>query len=137
MRFKNPRQINSEGWITCDIDHPSHGWMPYTLNPLERDPKAEFSNQELLKDILSSGQLEPYVPPTEAELIAQKSDKVRLKRNRMLRTVDRVVSNPLRWANFDDVTRQEIADYRQELLDVPQQAGFPDDVLWPVFDGEL
>jgi len=31
----------------------------------------------------------------------------------------------------DDTTRQRWLDYRQALRDIPQQKGFPFDVVWP------
>ncbi|MEA5030975.1 MAG: phage tail assembly chaperone [Sphaerochaeta sp.] len=34
--------------------------------------------------------------------------------------------------HLDDIVR--LATYIQALRDVPQQAGFPDDVVWPVLD---
>ncbi len=57
---------------------------------------------------------------------------VRLYRDHMLFTsVDPMVSNPLRWAGLTTAKQAEWATYRQALLDVPQQAGFPNDITWP------
>ncbi len=55
----------------------------------------------------------------------------RLKRNNLLKEVDEVTSNPLRWAELTSVSQTEWATYRQALLDVPQQAGFPHNITWP------
>jgi hypothetical protein len=56
--------------------------------------------------------------------------KARLLRNKILQdTVDRV--NPIRYAELTDVQRTEIAEYRQALLDVPTQSGFPTTISWP------
>lgn len=52
-------------------------------------------------------------------------------RNSLLLEVDKVTSNPLRWASLSEETQQAIADYRLALLDVPQQEGFPFEVVWP------
>lgn len=58
--------------------------------------------------------------------------QAREKRDRLLRTVvDPIVSNPLRWADMTDAQRQAWADYRRALLDVPDQAGFPLEIVWP------
>ena len=65
--------------------------------------------------------------PTPEQLEAQ----ARAKRDGLLHELDAIVSNPLRWAEFDEPTKQSLADYRQALLDVPQQEGFPTDVVWP------
>lgn len=50
---------------------------------------------------------------------------------RMSAQVDPVISNPLRWASMSAEKQSEWTAYRQALLDVPQQAGFPHNVVWP------
>jgi hypothetical protein len=57
--------------------------------------------------------------------------RVRAKRDYFLRKLDKVVSNPLRWSEMTDEQKQAIAAYRQNLLNVPQQASFPLNVSWP------
>lgn len=58
--------------------------------------------------------------------------RTRTQRNSILANeVDPIVSNPLRWAAMSQDKRVEWAAYRQALLDVPQQAGFPASVNWP------
>lgn len=60
------------------------------------------------------------------------SEAVRNKRDMLLITeVDPVAGNALRWAALTADQQQVLADYRQALLDVPQQAGFPNDITWP------
>jgi hypothetical protein len=54
---------------------------------------------------------------------------VRLQRNGRLLDVDNV--SALRLSLLTDAQKQELIDYRQALLDVPQQSGFPTDVSWP------
>jgi len=53
----------------------------------------------------------------------------RQQRDELLGLVDRV--NPVRYATLTDQQQAELASYRQALLDVPQQMGFPTDVVWP------
>jgi len=60
----------------------------------------------------------------EAERLAQAAERVRKERNRLLAETDFM-------ALIDVTMPQAIADYRQALRDVPQQPGFPDDVVWP------
>jgi hypothetical protein len=50
-------------------------------------------------------------------------------RNNLLTHVDRV--NPVRYATLTPEQQTELAVYRQALLDVPQQTGFPTEVSWP------
>ena len=59
-----------------------------------------------------------------------KATQVRSMRDKLL--VDYVdLINPIRWEMLDDTQKQELRDYRQALLDVPSQAGFPWKVQWP------
>jgi hypothetical protein len=51
--------------------------------------------------------------------------------HRLATEVDPIAGNALRWAGLSDEQRQAWADYRQALLDVPQQSGFPHNVTWP------
>jgi hypothetical protein len=46
--------------------------------------------------------------------------------------VDAIAGNALRWAGIDADAQAAWGVYRQALLDVPQQTGFPNDVVWPV-----
>jgi hypothetical protein len=50
-------------------------------------------------------------------------------RNQLLSTIDRV--NPVWYASLTSQQQTELAAYRQALLDVPQQAGWPESVTWP------
>jgi hypothetical protein len=55
--------------------------------------------------------------------------QMRSLRDGMLSQVDRV--NPVRYAGLTADQQQDLVAYRQQLLDVPQQSGFPTDVSWP------
>ena len=60
------------------------------------------------------------------------ADAARAQRDRILQAaVDPLVSNPLRWADLSAKEQTAWASYRRALLDVPQQSGFPDAVVWP------
>lgn len=59
------------------------------------------------------------------------SQSARAIRDSKLMELDVVVSNPLRWAELSQSKKQKLADYRVELLNVPQQSGFPLDIVWP------
>jgi len=55
---------------------------------------------------------------------------MRAKRDSLLnQTVDQV--NPVWYASLTQEQQQELSTYRQALLDVPQQSGWPTDVSWP------
>ena len=123
--YRNAKHI-SEGRIDCEIEHPMHGWIPYTLNP------ADIKNDDLLASMALADDVAAYVPPTQAEIDAEIAKKVRADRDERLNEVDAVAGNTLRWAALDAATQAAWAVYRQELLDVPQQEGFPNDAVWPV-----
>ena len=59
------------------------------------------------------------------------SEPHRLDRNRLLAEVDAIAGNTLRWADLTSAEQAEWSTYRQALLDVPQQSGFPHSVTWP------
>ena len=84
-----------------------------------------------VKAILGSN-IAPYVPPTQEELDAQAAASVRGQRDYLLATeVDPIVSNPLRWADMTTEEQNAWAAYRTALLDISDQAGFPNDITWP------
>ena len=61
--------------------------------------------------------------PTEAELLAQKWERVRLDRNSRLAVTD--------WRASSDLTLSDAwKTYRQALRDVPTQSD-PDNITWP------
>ncbi|MGA0927422.1 MAG: phage tail assembly chaperone, partial [Burkholderiaceae bacterium] len=64
----------------------------------------------------------PYVAPDPAEMAAQEA---RQTRDRLLAASD--------WTQVADapVDAAAWATYRQALRDVPQQAGFPETIVWP------
>jgi len=57
------------------------------------------------------------------------TQNIRFYRNNLLSTIDRV--NPVWYASLTVQQQQELITYRQALLDVPQQSGFPTDISWP------
>jgi hypothetical protein len=60
-----------------------------------------------------------------------KSDEVRDLRLAKLNELDKFTQNPLRWMSLSDELKNQLAVYRQALLDVPQQEGFPLTITWP------
>jgi hypothetical protein len=126
MNYRNAKHI-SNGRIDCEIEHEVHGWLPYTLDPADTDTTVD--NDALLAAI--GDDVAAYVAPTQAELNAALAAEVRSNRNGRLTEVDAIAGNTLRWAALDAETQAAWAIYRQALLDVPQQADFPNTVTWP------
>jgi hypothetical protein len=130
MNYRNAKYIDNSR-IDCEIEHPEFGWIPYTLDPADTD--MTIDNNVLLASMAANNDVAAYVPPTQAELDAQAAKAIRAERDMKLVTeVDPIAGNTLRWADLTVQQQQEWATYRQALLDVPQQAGFPHDVVWPV-----
>ena len=113
--------------MDVEINHPTYGWIPYTVDPSDTDMTVD--NAAILA--LVGNNFSAYVAPTQAELDAALAAQVRSSRDLLLSVVDVVVSNPLRWASLSSDKQNEWTVYRQALLDVPQQSGFPSTVTWP------
>jgi hypothetical protein len=62
----------------------------------------------------------------DTNLLAQ---SVRKNRNQQLDIIDRI--NPVWYSSLTTEQQSDLVVYRQQLLDVPQQAGFPTQVEWP------
>lgn len=74
--------------------------------------------------------------PLSPEEIAESKKNLdvteRNKRDSLLKEeVDAIAGNALRWGALTTDQQQAWADYRQALLDVPQQEGFPETITWP------
>ena len=111
-----------------EINHPEHGWIPYTLNPDDTDMTVD--NSVLLT--LISSDYAAYVAPTQAELDAELAANLRAQRDqKLVEEVDPIVTNPLRWAELTDAKQAEWTQYRTDLLNLPDQSGFPNSVTWP------
>ena len=113
--------------MDVEINHPVHEWLPYTVDPSDTD--TTIDNEEVMA--LIGTDFTAYVAPTQAELDAATAAQVRGERDGRLAEVDAVAGNALRWSALDAETQLAWATYRQALLDVPQQSGFPNTVAWP------
>ena len=126
---RNAQSLNSENTMFyVEINHPTYAWIPYTLNPNDTD--MTIDNSVLLK--LIGTDYEAYVEPTQAELDAELAARIRLERDSKLALeVDPIVSNSLRFNELSEAKQTEWSQYRTDLLNVPQQSGFPNTVVFP------
>lgn len=130
MNYRNAKFVTADGVIDCEISHPVYGWIPYTLNPSDAD--TTINNDDLLREMEKNKDVSPYSPPTQEEIDEMVAAHVRNERNLKLAVhVDPIAGNALRWSDLTSDQQQALRDYRQKLLDVPQQAGFPHNVTWP------
>lgn len=60
VEWKNPR-FTRDGLITCEVLHPRHGWIPFTVNP--EDEAAPLDTKALDAEIREAGGIAPYEPP--------------------------------------------------------------------------
>ena len=57
------------------------------------------------------------------------AELIRSQRSSLLYAIDRI--NPVWYNSLSAEQQTQLAQYRQLLLDVPQQAGFPTQIEWP------
>ena len=126
---RNAQSLNADNTaFDVEINHPEHGWIPYTLNPDDTDMTVD--NSVLLE--LIGTDYAAYVAPTQAELDAELSANLRgLRDQKLTEEVDPLVTNPLRWAELTEPKQAEWTQYRTDLLNLPAQSGFPNTVTWP------
>lgn len=129
MNYRNPI-YTADGRINCEIEHPALGWIPFTASP--EDP--EDHGRHLFAEIVESGAEIAPCPPKPQEQVER---EVRRERDARLAELDKIVSNPLRWDSYTTEKQNELSEYRQALLDVPQQGGLPYEVKWPEHPLEL
>lgn len=114
--------------MDVEINHPDYGWIPYTLDPADTD--TTIDNTAVMSLIGSN--FTAYVAPTQAELDAAAAASVRAERDaKLVNEVDPIVSNSLRWADLTAAKQAEWTQYRTDLLNITDQAGFPANVTWP------
>lgn len=113
-----------------DADLAAYDVLPVIpCDPPAHDPVAE--NCVRVDPTLQDGQWTEtwLVSPASAGEIAQRTDErasqIRAERNRLLADCD--------WTMLQDapVNQEPWATYRQQLRDIPNQAGFPVSVIWP------
>ena len=126
---RNARSMNEENTIMeVEINHPKYGWIPYLLTDYDTD--TTIDNDAVMA--LIGTNFAQYVPPTQEELDEAAAEGVRGERDFRLSTeVDPVVTNPLRWADMTAEQQNVWSQYRTDLLNITDQAGFPHNVTWP------
>lgn len=119
---------NKGGWVNYDKNAElltAEGYLPVIVI---EEPTAE---KPIVKYRQLNGRIEQYavaapIPAVPTE--EQQEMQVRAQRNSLLSLSD--------WTQLADAPltaeqKQEWAEYRQALRDVPEQAGFPEAVVWP------
>lgn len=74
LEYRNARYINEDGWIDCEITHPTLGWIPYTLDPNDSDIVVD--NNYLLQQMAINNDVEAYVPPPDDPNLSLTQDEI-------------------------------------------------------------
>ena len=126
---RNAQSLNAENTaFEVEINHPEFDWIPYHLSPDDTDMTVDNS---VLLGLIGSDYA-AYVAPTQAELDAELAAGLRAERDqKLVEEVDPIVTNLLRWGELTDAKQAEWTQYRTDLLNLPEQSGFPNTVTWP------
>jgi hypothetical protein len=127
---KNCEYITDDGlYIGCEVTFDELGVVIFTASLNDSTEHGiEIYNRAKNGEF---GPIKDYVPFSTEINIDDKIAMERSTRDQLLRAIDSIVSNPLRWSSFTPEEQDEIAKYRLALLDVPQQDGFPTNIVWP------
>jgi hypothetical protein len=111
--------------IPTDILDAYNVYKVATLPPPDYDALTQYLKQSAFYQVDGEWRVH-YIPERIAEATAETN--VRNERNRLLAESDWVVTK-----SYETQTPipQEWVQYRQALRDIPQQAGFPYDIVWP------
>lgn len=96
------------------------------LAPVTKDvtEKNEVGEEVTQTKTLRRFQILPVPAPTTEELAAQ----ARSQRDALIAATDYLMATDY---PLTDEKRQELTVYRQALRDVPEQSGFPTEIIWP------
>lgn len=126
----NCRYVSADKlYIGCTVDFEKLGSVYFVASATDSEEHGREIYQKARR-----GDFGPVVDYVSLEVdltIEQRKDQERAKRNQLLLQLDSLVSNPLRWNSLSEIEQNELADYRLALLEVPQQAEFPENIQWP------
>ncbi len=109
--------------INCD----AQGNGGYNVVPREVDPHNAYTLEEVRTYLLDNPEM---LLDLEAIEMEQLTREVRAHRDSLLKEVVDTM-NPMRWETLTELQKDAWRAYRQALLDVPQQEGFPTNIVWP------
>lgn len=132
MDYRNARFL-ADGRVDCEIEHPSLGWIPFTLNPEEKS--ALFDVKEIYDRIVEEGEALPYSPPSPdvvqarmAEVLAADSADLLAKSDIVvLRCYEAGKPIPEAWVSYREMLRQVVRGDASAV-----KAGIPDRPDYPV-----
>jgi hypothetical protein len=132
MTYETRNAVEIEpGIFNCEILHPTRGWLPFTsaADDTEAHGKAIHADFKAgTRPIRQMTAVEAQDRATMKRSVA--ASDARFERDRLLAATD--------WQMQPDITpplspakKAALTTYRAELRNVPQQAGFPETIVWP------
>ena len=116
---------NDNTRFDMEINHPEYGWIPFTLDMTD---DGTLIDKDALQALIGTN----FTSATQEQKDEVKSNLVRATRDSRLQfEVDPILSNSVRWAELTTEKQNAWTQYRTDLLNVPQQAGFPNTITWP------
>jgi hypothetical protein len=124
--------IQKEGMVIAHTDLGAMQDLDGVETPDMTVTEAEWEAAGGLARIIGG---EIFLGKTDGERRAEQEAEVKARRERvLLETVDRV--NGLWWEAMANAEKDRWRAYRQALLDIPEQPGYPFTVVWPERPGE-
>jgi hypothetical protein len=118
---RNPSDAVLASWNVFPVtDEPTPAYNPATQNCNQVNPTL-IDGKWVMTWVVT-----PATPEEIAERTSAKESEVRQQRNELLSACD--------WTQGKDIpdsTSDLWAPYRQDLRDIPEQPGFPWNVVWP------
>lgn len=118
--------VTDDDLLECNLPN----YNPETLVPFSSESEVqEFINKKV---ITNANYFSHKLSDEEKAQIAYDAAaaEVRSKREQLLNeSVD--IMNAVRWLSLTPEQQAALTTYRQELLDITAQSGFPNEVVWP------
>ena len=114
------------GWFSHDAEARAKVGMIEVPDPVRPDDNLYISVENPDGSYTSTPRTAEDVAARQVAANTEKAKSVRATRDTLIAATD--------WTQCADIsqaTKDKWAPYRKALRDVPQQAGFPFDVIWP------
>jgi len=124
--YRNVVSWNDENTIfDLELNHPTHGWIPFNLNMSDTGSDIDI---QALRTLIGNN----FSPVSQQMKDESEASAVRFQRDaRLKEEVDPLITNQIRWNELSTEKQNEWMQYRTDLLNVPQQSGFPHNVTFP------
>lgn len=117
--------------ILSNEELKTYGWLPYRVIDVKQENQVlvqsviDIFANEVVETKIYRDMILSEIEERSQNLIKNKWDRIRQKRNRLLKESD--------WSQLNDSPVDKLlwSNYRQELRDVPQNYSDPDTVIWP------